>query len=79
MVVSIEEVIRYSETDEEILKIKKGILDGVWDKKVNTYKIFESELCFQDAILLKGSKLVIPVKLRERVLKQHMKAILRSS
>lgn len=44
-------------------------MEGVWDEKVNMYKIFESELCFQDTNLLKGSKLVIPFKLRERVLK----------
>lgn len=67
--VSLEEITRHSGKDKEILKVKKGIGDGVWDEKVNNYKIFEEKLCFQDTILLKGNKLVIPIKLRERVLK----------
>lgn len=66
--VSLGEIVKRSEKDEEILTVKKGIMERVWENKVNTYKIFESGLCFQDAILLRGNKLVIPVELRGRIL-----------
>jgi len=37
--VSLEEIARHSGKDEEILKVKKGIIDGVWSEEVSNYKI----------------------------------------
>lgn len=66
--VSIAEIKRYSEEDAEILKVKKGIYSNDWDDSVKGYKIFESELCFFENVLLRGNRLVIPSKLRKNVL-----------
>lgn len=67
--VSLQEIIEYSRQDPEIQKIKKGIYNEEWDDLVKNYKIFQSELCFYGDILLRGTKIIIPTKLRERVLR----------
>lgn len=66
--VSLSEIEEYSRLDEEIQKVKKGIFNNDWDETVRNYKIFENELCFCGDILLRGTKMVIPKQLRERVL-----------
>lgn len=66
--VSFEELKLAVQADEEINLVKKGVLKGDWDNKVNNYKIFDSELWLHEDILLRGNKIVIPSKLRTRVL-----------
>lgn len=55
-------------SDQQILKVKEGIFNNNWDESVNNYKIFQTELCFHNNILLRGNKIVIPQALRLRVL-----------
>lgn len=66
--VSMAEIKMQSEQDLEIKKVKKGIYNNDWDESVRGFKIFESELCFFDNVLLRGNRLVIPSKLRKDVL-----------
>lgn len=66
--VSLKEIKKHSEEDEEITKTREGIFHNNWDSLVNNYKIFETELCFHEGILLRRNKIVIPLKLRQRVL-----------
>lgn len=66
--VSMADIEMHSEEDEEIRKVKKGIYNNDWDDSIKGYKIFDTELCFYGNVLLRGNKLVIPSKLRKRVL-----------
>ncbi|KAG7303117.1 hypothetical protein JYU34_013146 [Plutella xylostella] len=66
--VSMQEIIDSSGHDQEIKKVKAGIFNGDWDEEVKLYRIFQNELCFYEGILLRGTRIVIPAKLRERVL-----------
>lgn len=66
--VSFQAIKDASQIDSEFQMVKKGIMHGEWDNKVNHYKIFDTELWLHDEVLLRGNKLVIPLKLRQQVL-----------
>lgn len=66
--IPLQEIERVSAQDPEISKVKEGLYQRTWDPSVSAFKVFETEFCFQDNILLRGNKIVIPNKLRERVL-----------
>lgn len=66
--VSLEEIMEASKQDTEILKVREGLYNNKWDEEVKNYKLFQSELCFYDGILLRGTRIVIPKTLRCRVL-----------
>lgn len=66
--VSLKEIAECSEKDTEIQKVKAGIYYNNWDDEVKLFKIFQNELCFQEGILLRGTKIVIPENLRKVVL-----------
>ncbi|XP_063363596.1 uncharacterized protein K02A2.6-like [Cydia amplana] len=66
--VSMRDITEQSAKDTEITNVKSGLYGGCWDDSVKEYKIFESELCFYDDILLRGNRIVIPLKLRKAVL-----------
>ena len=68
IVVSLKEIEAVSSTDEEISKVANGIYNNKWDESVNNYKIFQTELCFYENILLRENRIVIPKSLRQRVL-----------
>ncbi|XP_053601232.1 uncharacterized protein K02A2.6-like isoform X1 [Plodia interpunctella] len=57
-----------SATDDEILKVRNGISSNIWHESIGNYKIIQSELCFNDEILLRGTRIVIPNNLRQKVL-----------
>lgn len=62
------EIMENSAVDEELNAVKQGVYHQNWDGKAAVYKIFETELCFAGDILLRGNRIVIPEKLRDRVL-----------
>ncbi|XP_022826768.1 uncharacterized protein K02A2.6-like [Spodoptera litura] len=66
--VSMYDIVEHSVKDLEIKNVKNGIYKNIWDDNVKAYKIFESELCFYDDVLLRGNRIVIPVSLRKEVL-----------
>lgn len=66
--VTLKEISHHSRNDPDIQKVKKGIYENVWDDSVKGYKLFETELCFSEDILLRGGRIVIPKALRSRVL-----------
>ncbi|XP_049877892.1 uncharacterized protein K02A2.6-like [Pectinophora gossypiella] len=67
--VSLTEIMRCSSEDQEILKVKDGVYNSNWHEDVKLFKIFQDELCFYEGILLRGTRIVVPESLRERVLK----------
>lgn len=66
--IPMSDINEFSGNDKEINLVKKGIYDQNWDEIVKKYKIFENELCFCENILLRGTRIVIPEKLRKNVL-----------
>ncbi|KAJ8735710.1 hypothetical protein PYW07_007330 [Mythimna separata] len=66
--VSLSDIERCSNEDLEIQKVKEGVNERKWDAAVKCYKLIENELCFHEGILLRGTKIVIPKVLRDRVL-----------
>ncbi|KAL7291197.1 hypothetical protein TKK_0015038 [Trichogramma kaykai] len=61
--VSLSQIRQESRIDRKILLIRKGLYENIWDQSIQNYKIFQTELCFQDEILLRGNKIVIPENL----------------
>ncbi|XP_030747091.1 uncharacterized protein K02A2.6-like [Sitophilus oryzae] len=66
--VPLEEIRSHSKRDSEIRKVWEGLNTNNWDDSVRQYKLLDTELCFQDNILLRGTRIVIPRDLRRLVL-----------
>ncbi|CAK1597386.1 unnamed protein product [Parnassius mnemosyne] len=66
--IPLQEITESSLGDAEIQKVREGLYNGNWEETVKTYKLFQDELCFHGDILIRGTKIVIPTKLRKRVL-----------
>lgn len=62
------EIEQASEADKTIQSIRVGIEQDVWSEDTVPYKIFATELCFADKILLRGNRIVMPETLRVRTL-----------
>lgn len=66
--VSLKDLTEASLEDEEIRLVKEGLLNNEWDDSIKKYRIFATELWLHEDLLLRGNKIVIPTKLRKRVL-----------
>lgn len=54
--------------DNEIKLVKEALSSNNWDPVINIYRIFQTELWTHEGLLLRGTKIVIPLKLRHQVL-----------
>ena len=52
--VSIADLRKFSNEDEGIKKVKEGIFNDQWESSINQFKVFQTEVCFFDEILLKS-------------------------
>lgn len=68
MALALSELKKVCEGDQELAFVRNGLYNNNWDPSVQNYKMFEHELCFQDNLLLRGNKIVIPSNLRPKVL-----------
>lgn len=50
------------------MAVKKGLTTNNWNGKAGPFKVFETELCFVGNVLLRGNRIVIPAKLRDRTI-----------
>lgn len=66
--ITLSELKQACEKDSELELVKNGVNHSSWDQSVSNYKIFEHELCFQENLLLRGNKIVIPSSIRSKVL-----------
>lgn len=66
--VSLEEIKIASQADSDFVMVERGIREGNWDVNINNYRLFQNELWLHDTILLRGTKIVIPTSLRQRIL-----------
>ena len=65
---SLGEIEKVSETDKTIHAVRQGLEKDIWSEDASPFKVFSSELCFANQILLRGTRIVIPNSLREQTL-----------
>lgn len=66
--IKLSEIQELSEADETILAVKNALYDNLWTESAKPFKVFETELCFAGNILLRGTKIIMPEKLRPQTL-----------
>ncbi|XP_062559853.1 uncharacterized protein K02A2.6-like [Armigeres subalbatus] len=67
--IDIEELEESTETDPILAAVKKCLYLGLWDTpEVKPYAPFKSELGLVGNVIVRGDKLVVPLKLRSRML-----------
>lgn len=66
--IKFNEISSESKIDESIQAVKRALNDHPWNDQSKLFKNFETELCFNDEILLRGARIVIPKSLVERTL-----------
>ena len=64
---SVQEVEEESWLDPEISQLRECITTGEWDNAPTQYKAVRSELSILGKLVLRGTRLLIPAKLRDRV------------
>lgn len=62
------EVKTCSENDEETIEVLKALKSNAWGQNLLNYKIIKDELAEINGILIRGTRIVIPSSLRDRVL-----------
>lgn len=65
---SLEEVEAESCKDTTFIAVSESLKSGVWEENAKAFKPFATELCVSGSFLLRGDRLVIPEKLRQRAL-----------
>ncbi|XP_050540296.1 uncharacterized protein K02A2.6-like [Daktulosphaira vitifoliae] len=65
---SLEEIKKESEVDSELILINNCFKTGNFDVAPIAYKVIKTELCIYNNILLRGTRIVMPLKLRPKVL-----------
>ncbi|XP_055590161.1 uncharacterized protein LOC129742304 [Uranotaenia lowii] len=64
----ITEIEEASKLDTSIQSVRGGLERNEWSEDALPYKLFATEMCFCGMILLRGTRIVIPEKLRSLVL-----------
>ncbi|XP_055613061.1 uncharacterized protein K02A2.6-like [Uranotaenia lowii] len=65
---TMSEIIRQSQEDEQIQCVRRALLDGDWNSVPKGFLPFKTELCSVKDVLLRANKIVIPEGLRAGVL-----------
>ena len=68
MVMSIQEIERESDIDAELSQLRKCIRTGEWDNAPSHYRAVRQELSTLGQLVLRGTRLLIPSRLRKQVL-----------
>lgn len=67
--IDISEVVEATEKDGELQAIKQAVMDQNWTAdQVKSYSPFQTEMSYINGLIMRGSKLVIPLSLRKRML-----------
>uniref|UniRef100_A0A2H1X000 RNA-directed DNA polymerase n=1 Tax=Spodoptera frugiperda TaxID=7108 RepID=A0A2H1X000_SPOFR len=67
--IPLQDIMAHSRQDAEIQAVKNGLYNNQWSDLTKGYKLFQDELCFYEDILLRGTKIVMPQKLRDPILR----------
>ena len=63
-----KEIERASEKDEELILVRASVQSGCWDKCPKAYLPIMHEMCVYGQLLLRGNRIVVPMKLRPQML-----------
>ncbi|XP_055714231.1 uncharacterized protein K02A2.6-like [Phlebotomus papatasi] len=66
--VDVTEIEEASALDPEFGKLRESVMTGRWTEEVKAYQPFRDELTVTGNILIRGNKLVVPGKIRSRML-----------
>ena len=66
--VTTREVEQASRDDDELKAVREGIRTGKWDNCNKLYSAVANELCIIGKLVLRGTRIVVPKKLRPRIL-----------
>lgn len=66
--IRIAEIKEESRKDATFQAVKESVDSGNWTELSTPFKPFETELCFQDDILLRGTRMYMPLALQSRAL-----------
>lgn len=66
--VSLEDVRERSRNCDELQAVLTALETGIWDKKIIPYKHFENELANLSGLLIRGSRIIPPVAMRNEIL-----------
>lgn len=66
--ITVAEIQKESTSDEEVRGVIEALGHGDWTGKAKPYKPYETELCVSSEILLRGERIIIPIRLRRRTL-----------
>lgn len=66
--IKIDEIEKACVEDDEIQAVKTALNSGQWIGLSIPFKTFENELCFAGDILLRGTRIIMPTKLRDQTL-----------
>lgn len=64
----LQEISAASTKDLTIQAVRKALKENIWNESAKPFKNFETELCFSDEILLRGTRIVIPHELTRKTL-----------
>ena len=65
----IQEIEKVSADDEELQVVRGCLASGNWESALKSYVCVRNELTFIGHVILRGTRIVIPEKLRQRVLR----------
>lgn len=65
---SIDVIKETSKSDPQLISLREALSTGIWREDIAMYKPFELEICEFDNIMLRGTRLIPPVELREKML-----------
>lgn len=66
---TLDEIRQESVKDATFQRIREDFDKPTWSKELQKYEVFKHEMMFYDDIFLRGTRIVIPASLKERVLK----------
>lgn len=66
--IKLDEIEECSRSDSEIQAVRKALNKNIWPDETKLFKAFENEFCFAGDILLRGTRIVIPTSLRDKIL-----------
>ena len=66
---SLDDVIKATLEDDELTAVKKALVTNDWGESIKKYVPFKSEMMVVADLVLRGDRLIIPIKLRKKVLK----------
>lgn len=66
--VGIDDVRQRTHSCKELQQVLKALVTKQWDKEIIPYKHFENEMANSDGLLIRGSRIVPPVQMREEIL-----------